>query len=342
MSFQQYIQEISTKKIKVSLDNLDFLTAFYLGLKSARESSDAEIQELYNAINQLHETRRAVEFLTSFLPITGCNNLSPSKKLEVASSRDPFSIISAVNAVAGRTDATQRIEPYKDLLSKPSFHEEFLDYEKLSHEAVIKCLTGRLKWVANKLKREGNNNIQSMKNTLKRLYDGDNIGKTFFSIDLKQANWTCLQHWDKKLESWDNFLDSALLGSHIKPLLMSSKKFRQVTLGAALKNLEIVKYVESSQVKITKDFVTPLLDFLKQKPFSESNDEVIIEYVNRHQRNYLLNAVKRDPRFRLTKFTILEKTSDNCYVISYEELNPQRKYTLLRCSSPEKVESRLK
>lgn len=343
MSFQQYIEEISAKLEKPSLDNLDLLTVFYLGIKAGKEdASNTKLHELTETVKQLHAKKRALKFLERLLVISGSNNLTASKKLEVISSHDPLSIISAVNAIAGRVDATQRLEPYKNLLSQSSFHEEFLEYENNAHGIVVGSLISRLRWVANRLRKQGESNNQSMKNTLKRLYDGNNVGKTFLSIDLRQANWTCLQYWDNKLVSWDKFLDSALPESHIKPLLMSSKNFRQVTLGVALKNLGIVKHIESTQVKITKDFITPLLKFLKQEPFSESNDEVILEYINRQQRNYLLTAVKKNPRFRLTKFNIVEKTHDDCYVISYEELDTHHKYTLLRCSSPEKVESRLK
>ncbi len=342
MSFSQYIAQISSSLENPSLDNLDLVTAFYLGLKEVNPNS-SQVEELGKKIHALHTKKIALKFLDRLIVVSGSNNLTPATKEKAIEDGSILPLLTSVNVISGKVDATPLLQPFADQLYCPTFHEEFLEYEASAHHAVVGALISRLEPVVEKM-AYGLPTVQpSKKNTLKNLYHGGNTGKTFISIDLRRANWSALRHWDPTLPCWDNFLATHLPNGQLKPLFAASKNFRQVTLGVALKKHGAVKMVEATQVMLIKEATAALVKKFGQ-PFSESNDEVIFEWRQRpgYPLEKWLTTTLSSPLFRITQFCIREKTHDECYVIDYHELSADKKYTLLRCATPEKVEARLK
>ena len=342
MSFAQYIAQINSTIEDLSLDNLDLLTAFYLGLK-AQSPGSHRAQDLKYKIKALHAKKVALKFLDRLLVVSGSNNLTPETKEKIIETDTILPTLTAVNEISGKVEATPYLLPFSQQLNSPVFHEEFLAYEAEAHHTIVGTLIKRLEPVIEKM-AYGLPSVQpSKKNTLKNLYHGGNTGKSFISVDLRRANWSALRHWDSTLPCWEDFLVDRLPESQLKPLFVASKNFRQVTLGVALKKHGAVKMVEATQVMLIKQATTLLVKKFGQ-PFSESNDEVIFEW--RHPpssplEKWLIGVISSS-LFRVTRFTILEKTRDDCYLIDYDELDADKKYTLLRCATPEKIEARLK
>jgi len=342
MLFAEYTAQINSILENPSLENLDLLAAFYLGLKTGNPDSPL-LPELRSKVEALYAVKRALKFLDRFLVVSGSNNLTPKTKEIVLVSENSLDILAKVNEISGKTDATRLIEPFADRILDPVFHEEFLAYEAEAHHIVVEALIKRLEPVVEKMAYDLPSVHSPKKNTSNKLYCGDNVGKSFISIDLRQANWTSLRHWDPTLPEWETFLRIHLPEGALKSLFIASKNFRQVTLGVVLKKHGAVKMVEATQVMLIKEATSPLVRKLG-RPFTESNDEVIFEWRQQSGsplEKWLLSTITSH-LFRITRFRILEKTYDECYSVYYEELNSSKKYTLLRCASPDKIEARLK
>lgn len=342
LSFDEYITQIASSLEVPTLDNLDLLTAFYLGFK-ATSADPILLKGLEENVHSLYTKKRGIKFIDRLLVTSGSNSLTPASKAALLGQDDPFLYIKAVNDVAGKKEATPLIEPYRYQLADSAFHEKFLAYEAKAHHDIVGALITRLQPVIDTMRREVRVIQSSKKNTLKNLYQAESVGKTFISLDLRQANWSALRYWDSKLPSWQDFLETCLPDSALKPLFKASKNFRQVTLGVALKKYNAIKMVESTQVMLVKRAAQPVIKRLGN-PFSESNDEIIFEWrqpLGAPLEKWLLNIVT-DPLFRITRFTVKERTFDECFVVNYHEYgNPSRDYSLLRVASAEKVEARL-
>lgn len=341
MSFTQYITQINTTIENATLDDLNLLTAYYLGLKAGCPDSP-QVKTLEKKINALHTKKLSLKFLDRLIIISGSNNITPETKEKIIDNDTILPTITAINQISGKIEATPYLIPFEQQLTNPSFQEEFLAYEADAHHAIVGALLKRLEPVVEEM-AYGLPSVQpSKKNTLKNLYDGKNTGRSFISIDLRRANWSALRYWDPTLLCWDEFLAIHLPESQFKPLFIASKNFRQVTLGVALKKHGAVKMVEATQVMMIKEATAALVKKFGQ-PFSESNDEVIFEWrqpsgspLEKWMTTSITNSL-----FRITRFRIREKTHDECFVIDYEELPISKKYTLLRCTTPEKVEARI-
>lgn len=351
MSYSEHIAAVTTTLQNATVENLDLLTAFYLGMKAVSPDSPL-VTALEVQVNSLFKKKRGLKFIDRFLVVSGSNNITPETKEKVLTGPNPMSLLSAINEIAGKTDATLKIKPYSSRIQDSTFHEEYLAYESNAFNAVVGALIKRLEPVVRKMAYGLPTVSPANKNTHKQLYHHNNVGKTFISIDLRQANWTALKYWDETLPTWEAFLDEHLPAgvtpngvtpSDLKSLFATSKNFRQVTLGVALKKHGAVKMVEATQVMFIRTYAEHLVKKLGQ-PFSESNDEAIFEWRQKPGSpvEQLVLALITRPLFRITRFRIREKTRDECFLIDYEELGNNNTYTLLRCATPEKVESRLK
>ena len=340
-TYENSILDVLISKDNHTVENLDLLTAFYLGMSMADKAADIK-----STIQTLFERKMGLKFIDRLTAITSSTALSVDKKNEVLDPQvcpEPLKIISRVNQITGKTDATAKIAPFADKLQDPEFHRDFLDYEAQAHNQVVGGLIDTLTETNKKIP----NSIctaqqQSKKNTLKNLYNGSNVGKTFVSVDLRQANWTALRYWDPSLPQWNEMLSSLLPEGPLKPMFLESKMFRQVTLGVALKKHGLISRVEATQVMLVKKLYGELNSGVG-KPFSESNDELIFEWFwSRREVTPWFKPALNDPRFKVTIQYMKEKTHDDCYEFEYEELGAKpHKYRLLRCYNPEKVESRL-
>lgn len=351
-TFTSHLNSILSLTLSPSLEDLNVMTGFLLGLKRAKEDPTFDIEAIERQVHTLHTQKKALKFVDRFTTIAGSNHLTPKTKEKVLLEKEPFQTLASINVIAGKTEATERIKPFMSSFQEPEFHTSFLQYETEAFNAVVGALIERLESVVRKMEKGLFRITSSAKNTLKKLYHGGNVGKTFLSIDLRQANWSALKHWDSSLPNWEDFLTSHLPEGPFKPLFLSSKNFRQVTLGVAFKKHNAVKMVETTQIMLIGN-VSGETSKIFGEIFCESNDELIYAWNSRSRLAYdaritpqgieksLLSTFKDKPNFRLTKFQIREKTYDDCFVIDYEELGTDKKYTLLRCATPDKVEARL-
>jgi DNA-directed RNA polymerase subunit F len=335
--FTHYTTTLATTLEKAT--DLDLLTAYYLGMKAVAPPTCPELLALETKVEMLFLKKRGLKFLDRALVVSGSNNMTPEMKEKVLTQEKPLETIAALNEISGKVEGTLKLKPFEERLTSPDFHQEFLDYEAEAHHQVVGALIERLEPVVEKIRVQSASVSPSKKNTLKNLYDGRNQGILFVSLDLKQANWTALRYWDSSLPTWDEFMHKYLPEGPLKALFAVSKNFRQVTIGVALKKHNAVKLVENTQVMLIREQSQSLIKRLGE-PFSESNDEAIFK-VQKKDLAWLQQTIT-DPRFRLTSFQMKKKTYDDCYLISYEDLETQRRYTLLRCATPDKIEARLK
>lgn len=343
MFFHEHITNISNNLLIDSIENIDLISAYYLGIKTANPTSEI-LPDLEKKITQLLDKKKGLKFISKILSLTGSFKLTPHTKERLLQEEDPVMLIGRINDIAGKKEVKDILTPIKDRFLHPEFHGEFLSYEEQAHLNVVDALIKRLCPIAKALSSKPFSVSTSKKSNLFDLYRDNSVGKTFISVDIKQANWTSLKHWDSTLPEWSTFLQNHLPEGdpNIRGLFLKSKIFRQITLGVALKKHGIVKLIEHTQVMLIKEAIRPLVKRLKGPDF-ESNDEAIFSW--RQPRGsalekWLLQCINLNV-FSVKRVTFVEKTYDDCFVVRYNVLNDDQEYTLLRCASPKKIESRL-
>lgn len=347
---QEYFTEVTSSLEHPSVDNLNILSAFLLGLKLAQSVNIDTIQQ---QVEVLYAKKKGLKFIDRFTTISGSNHVTPETKEKLLTMEDPVAHLAKINKIAGKDEATDKILPFAPVFNDSSFQDSFLKYENEVFPIVVGALIERLTPVVQIMQKNVPMNSFSKKNTLQKLYQANNVGGQFISVDLRQANWTALCYWDSSLPSWKTFLAPLLsieqdnptsLQSNIQKLFLDSKIFRQITLGVALKKLGGIKLVEATQVMLIKEAGQAVSRIIGDV-FSESNDEMIFRFRFRKGIIEDINAALRKTKVgklcRLTQFYICSKSLDDCYDISYHELDTNKQYTLLRCATPEKVEARL-
>lgn len=343
-TLNSYLDQISstidTYGPNMNVNNIDILAAFYLGMIASENTNPDEflirLQDLFNK-------KIALKFVDRLVAVSGGTSMTPKLKEQLIQDINPMAIITELNNITGKTEATKMIQPFSQLLLNPSFHQDFLDYETQAHNALVGSLIQTLASTSKKIPSSFNANKESNPTTLKNLYKGSNVGKIFVSVDLRQANWTALRYWDNSLPEWSVYVNGVIPDGRFKSFFANSKNFRQITLGVAMKKLGIVSKIEATQVMLINN-VYNQLDPTIGEPFSKSNDEIVFEWFwqRRDVTKWFQSAI-RNPDIKVTIMQMLEETYDGCYVFSYEELGKNPKsYTLLRVYTPEKVESRMK
>lgn len=326
-SLDSYKQVIESRISSPEDKDLDILIAYNLVAK------DPLIEK---KIKELYSKKQSLEFLKELINLSGSNILSPNLREEFLASENPFKILSQVNYIAGKRDATEIIRPFAHLLKNISFQEAFLAYQEEAFNNVVSVLHERLPRDLNiKPLEENRNNVPF-------LYREENIGKSFISVDIRSANWTALQYWDPSLLSWEDFLSPLLPEGDLRDFFLASKKFRQITLGVTLKNLRIMKQVEATQVMLISETIQSLIQLLG-KPIHESNDERIFSLKKRMQDvKEAFGKGKYASLCHLTYFKFLRRENDGCYLVKYHQIDTNKKYTMLRCAGTDKIEARYK
>ena len=340
-SFDTYLEQISSliDNENSNVNNIDIMAAFYLGMKS----EDTNPNDFLVHLRNLFDKKLGLKFIDRLVAISGGTSMTPKMKESFLEDPNPMAIITELNIITGKTEATKQVQPYSQFLSTPSFQKEFLDYETQAHNALVGSLIETLTLTAQKIPSNFQGIKESNPTTLKNLYRGSNVGKIFVSVDLRQANWTALRHWDRSLPEWSAFVNAHIPNSYLKPLFADSKNFRQITLGIAMKKLGIINKIEATQIMLINN-VYNQLDPSLGEPFSRSNDEIVFEWFwQRRDITKWFQPALKNSNIKVTIMQMLEETYDGCYVFSYEELGKNPKsYTLLRVYTPEKVEARMK
>lgn len=121
----------------------------------------------------------------------------------------------------------------------------------------------------------------------KDIYHPDNDRKMFLSIDMKQANYSSLYHYDKNIfssSSWEDFLRKYTNNEHI----IHSKYIRQVILGNCNPKRQITyeKYLMDGIL----DFILSFFLNTEDMVFF-SNDEIVF-YINDNNRKWIVEIAK--------------------------------------------------
>lgn len=129
----------------------------------------------------------------------------------------------------------------------------------------------------------------------KDIFKQSNIGHTFISIDMKQANYNVLKYYDNSIftvngestNSWEEFISKFTDNKHIQ----KSKYIRQVILGNCNASRQVryeKQLIESVLKKLLVEYIEP------EWVVSLSNDEIVIDttLVGSRLYHYMYDAIK--------------------------------------------------
>lgn len=123
----------------------------------------------------------------------------------------------------------------------------------------------------------------------KDIYKENNVGKKFLSIDMKQANFSALSFYDKRIfdnvSTWEDFISYFTSNEHF----IRSKHLRQVILGDC--NSKRVVTYEKHLMGIVLDCILASYLVKRNDIVSFTNDEIIIDVTEYTQKNYLRKAL---------------------------------------------------
>ncbi len=108
----------------------------------------------------------------------------------------------------------------------------------------------------------------------KDIFHPDNDGKVFISIDMKKANFSSLNHYDKSIfggtNTWEEFIGKFTDNQHI----INSKYIRQVILGNCnpKRHITYEKYLMDGVLDFVTEFFLPT-----DKVVFFSNDEIVFD-----------------------------------------------------------------
>ena len=172
-------------------------------------------------------------------------------------------------------DCVRKFNEFCVEMEKFEDEQVYFQYYNTIKESVINMIKANSDF--NKFLKDDFNEVNLLSHTAEvgnnNLYTEDNAGKSFISIDMKQANFSALKHYSpnifKGFGSWEDYIGSFTNNEHIK----NSKYIRQVILGACN---------PKRQVQYEKYLMTLLYNHIKKSlgeevdVFSIGNDEIII------------------------------------------------------------------
>lgn len=134
------------------------------------------------------------------------------------------------------------------------------------------------------------------------IYKETNIDKKFISIDMVEANFSCIKHFDKnifpEINNYKDFIRKFTDEEHF----INSKYIRQVIFGNQNPKRQ-VRY----QKYLMDNLLTKLLsEANKENIVSFSNDEIIIEINDGVEKDILFNVINEYSRVENIRFTIEE------------------------------------
>ena len=182
--------------------------------------------------------------------------------------------------------------------------EYFETYNKIK-ELIIQCIQnseGYQNFIKDDMSQWGVNTKISSNN----IYKDDNVGKYFASIDMCEANFSSLYHYDKSIfngaDSYSEFISRFTDDISI----INSKYIRQVIFGACNPKRQITyeKYIMYSVLQN----LNALTSFCDEKISSFTNDEIVFEVnkdFNIPNGIYILNTFDgKNIKCKLEKFKL--------------------------------------
>lgn len=145
--------------------------------------------------------------------------------------------------------------------------------------------------------------IQNVGFRSEHIFHGDNIGKTFLSVDMRRANFNALRRYDASIfngaETWEDFVRQFTDEEYI----IQSKYIREAIFGFCNPNK-----TQKMMKKLMDGFLTSLLELGVPKELIVyfGNDEVIVDITNNRE---LVEVVKKaveqsDLKLRVEEYTI--------------------------------------
>lgn len=171
-------------------------------------------------------------------------------------------------------DTTSLYEDFIKSISKYKNEQEYFEeYNKIKDIIIqnIKDTTGYQNFIKDDMSQWGVNTKISSNN----IYKDDNVGKYFASIDMCEANFSSLYHYDKSIfngaDSYSEFISRFTDDISI----INSKYIRQVIFGACNPKRQTIyeKYIMYNVLQNLNAFTS----FCDERIFSFTNDEIIFE-----------------------------------------------------------------
>lgn len=160
----------------------------------------------------------------------------------------------------------------------------------------------------------------------KDIYHKDNVGKSFISIDIEKANFSCLNFYDSEIFEhqgyWENYIG---LYTNLKHII-ESKYIRQVILGNCNPGRQVtyekwimytlLQYIvgekEENSIRLPLEDVVMLSN---DEAIFYDSENVNIEYINTVVRNFVKNT---GIPVRVERYKLLE-LEDLAYIKKYED-----------------------
>lgn len=211
-------------------------------------------------------------------------------KINVFSDDFFFNALSKIDGAIEKYDNFEKI-----VYEKMDGESNFLDYyDKVRNDAIesIKNSEGYKKFNTDNFNKYALTNQYPTK----EIYNINNIGKYFISIDMKKANFNSLRHYDASIfnnkKSWEDFLKQFTDENYI----IESKNIRQAILGKC--NSGRLETYEKYLMDILYKDICTLFNDLALKSFNK--DELIFEIKNVEEYENLKDSLEE----KLSNFKI--------------------------------------
>lgn len=158
--------------------------------------------------------------------------------------------------------------------------------------------------------------------TSNAIYHNANDGRRFISIDMKKANFTALNNYDKSIfnsGTWEDFIKKFTDNEHI----IQSKYIRQVILGNCNPRRQVTyaRYLTSRMIPVLEKVDSAI--FATKNIVSLASDEIVYD-VSEHDEtriNSLINIVESFPemnQFECTYFTLYD-VAEYAYIKKFND-----------------------
>lgn len=199
-------------------------------------------------------------------------------------------------------DYADKFTTVEDLLeSQDQLIEDVVNYikEQDSYIELIDC-NAQKRFATKPLVKQGN------------IFSMNNVGKTFISIDLVEANFQALKCFNKDLVKGCNTYKEFLSTFTTEPHILNAKHLRQVILGQLNG-----KRISMIQQTIINHIINELLKVIDETLLiSTSNDEVVIDITTLDNTKEILNTVSKfDYQLHVKQYIL--KASSNPKTLGY-------------------------
>jgi hypothetical protein len=185
-------------------------------------------------------------------------------------------------------NAVEKYDDFEEMVCKMGGEKAFLDYYDSVKDKAIQAI---IKSSGYKKFNSEDFNKYSLKNMYptKPIYNYDNIGKYFLSIDMRKANFNALKHYAPDIfqnkPTWEDFLKQFTNEDYI----LKSKNIRQVIMGNVNPKRQET-YEKFIMDKLFKK-VSHLFKDLSLKSFNK--DELVFEIDGPYEYNKIKNQLNK-------------------------------------------------